>query len=230
MRARTILALTTALLALSGCWGGNWIASPGRVKNIEAGQIEMQAQIDSLAVVIRSTEALVRGLSAQSVSRTAELVDRIEALTAEMERALQKLGGEGTGPAVQDTLAGPGAQLLYDEAYMQYQQGDFGTASEGFRDLLRSYPSSSLADDAMYFMALSHQSLGEAHRAIEDLVAIFYLYPDSDRAPAALARAAAIYGAHSAADDRDRLTDLLLDYYPESEEAILIRESQGGDR
>jgi TolA-binding protein len=218
-----------AVLFMTGCWGSNWVASPGRVKNLEIRQLEMQAEIDSLTATLASTEALVRGLSAQSVSRTAELVDRIAALTAELERALQKLGDE-TAPAVQDSVAGPGAQLLYDEAYLQYQQGNFAIASEGFRDLVRSYPSSSLADDAMYFMALSHQSLGEAHRAIEDLVAIFYLYPSSDRAPAALARAAAIYGAHSATADRDRLNGMLMDHYPDSEEAILIRESQGGDR
>jgi TolA-binding protein len=221
--------VTTGITLLPGCWGANWVNSPGRVENMEIRQLEMQAEIDSLTASVESTAALLRGLSAQSISRTAELVDRIAALTSELERALQKLGSE-TVTAVQDTLAGPGAQLLYEEAYLQYQQGNFAVASEGFRDLVSSYPSSSLADDAMYFMALSHQSQGEAHRAIEDLVAIYYLYPSSDRAPAALSRAAAIYGAHSASEDRDRLNGILLDQYPESEEAILVRESQGGDR
>jgi TolA-binding protein len=230
MRMTTIVSAAAALLLLTGCWGANWVASPGRVKNIEAGQVEMSARIDSLSAAVENTEALVRGLSAQSVSRTAELVDRIEALTSELERALQKLGEEGTGPATQDSLAGPGAQVLYDEAYLQYQQGNYPVAFEGFMDLFTSYPTSSLADDAMYFMALSRQSMGEAHEAVEDLVALYYLYPDSDRAPAALARAAAIYGAHSASDDRDRLNGLLLDHYPDSEEAILVRESLGGDR
>ena len=229
LRILTVTAAAAVLLFLSGCWGSNWVASPGRVKNIETRQLEMQAEIDSLALTMASTEALVRGLSAQSVSRTAELVDRIEALTVELERALQKLGGD-TAPAVQDSVAGPGAQLLYDEAYLQYQQGNFTTAAEGFMDLVTSYPASALADDAMYFMALSHQSMGQAHRAIENLVAIFYLYPSSDRAPAAIARAAAIYGAHSATSDMERLNGLLMDHYPDREEAILIRESMGGDR
>ena len=228
-KALPIVCLTVVITLMSGCWGANWINSPGRIEKMEIRQQEMQADIDSLTAAVESTEALLRGLSAQSVSRAAELVDRIAALTSELERALQKLGGE-TGPAVQDTVAGPGAQLLYEEAYLQYQQGNFSTASEGFRDLVSSYPSSSLSDDAMYFMALSHQSLGEAHQAIEDLVAIYYLYPSSDRAPAALARAAAIYGAHSATEDLERLNGVLLDHYPDSDEAILVRGSQGGNR
>jgi TolA-binding protein len=214
------------LLAVCGCWGSNWVASPGRVRNIETRQLEMQAEIDSLTAAVESNEALLRGLSAQSVTRTAELVDRIAALTSELERALQKLDG-GTGTAIQDTIAGPAAQVLYSEAYLQYQQGNFATASEGFRDVLHTWPASALADDALYFMALSHQSMGEPHRAIEALVAVYYLYPSSDRAPAALARAAAIYGAHGADTDRDRLNGLLLDQYPQSDEAALVREYPG---
>jgi len=224
-----VTATAVLALLLTGCWGSNWVNSPGRVEKIEIRQLEMQELLDTLVLTVEGNESLLRGLTAQSGMRTAELIDRIAALAAELERALQKLDDGGSLP-VQDTVAGPGVQVLYNEAYMQYQQGNFEIASEGFRDVVRTHPSSSLADDAMYFMALSHQSMGDAHRAIEDLVAIYYVYPSSDRAPAGLARAAAIYGAHGASDDRERLNILLLEFYPGSDEAALVREEHGGSQ
>ena len=71
-------------------------------------------------------------------------------------------------------------------------------------------------------MALCHQSLGETHRAIEELAAVFYRYPTSDRAASALARAAAIYGSNSAEAELHRLESVILETYPDSEEARLI--------
>ena len=57
--------------------------------------------------------------------------DSTMALADELDLALMRLG---TGPAVtvQDTSAGPDAQLLYNEAYRQFQQGSFEISAKWY--------------------------------------------------------------------------------------------------
>lgn len=215
------ISLVASLLLLTGCLGF-WIHTPGEITEIQAEQQAMAEDLADLAAAVAGNETLLRGLQAQSGSRTAELVERLATLAAEMDLALSRMGGPGV-QAPQDTVAGPAAQLVYDEAYMQFQQGSFGIAAEGFLEVQREHPSSSLADDAMYYTGICWDELDLAHQAIECLVALYYLYPDSEWAPGALFRAGDIYRTHGVERDSGRLFDLLLSAYPSSDEAALVR-------
>ncbi len=225
-RSRLLAPLALALFC--ACWGGKFVDMPGRVERMEAGQADLQAGVDSLRAKAATAETLLRSLQAQSGSRTAELVEQLSALTDEMEQLLRRMGG-GTQarPSAADTAVSAGARVIYDEAYQQYQQRDYGTASMGFLEVFEDPGSGSLADDALYFAALCHEALGQAHKAIEELVALRLMFPESERAPAALSRAAAIYAAHGAGADRDRILQELIEDYPGSEEAGLARVSLG---
>lgn len=219
---RAGLAAIFAALLFTGCFG-LWVKTPKEVEEIRTEQLEMRQEIAELTEAVESNETLLRGLQAQSGSRTAELVETLSALADELDMALARLNSSG-GAAVQDTIAGPNAQLLFDEAYSQFQQGSFEIAAQGFMELHDKYPSSSLGDDALYYMAICWEEAGQAHRAIEDLLAVYYMYPGSEWAPAAIFRAADIYDQHGASAEKDRLFDLLLNRYPESDEAALVQE------
>lgn len=219
---RLVIASISILLLSSGCFG-IWVHTPQEIEDISADQQRMREDINELTGAVEDNEVLLRGLQAQSGTRTADLVDQLSALADELDLALMRLG---TGPTVtvQDTTSGPDAQLLYDEAYRQFQQGSFEISAEGFMELHDRYPASSLADDALYYMAICWEEAGQSHRAIEDLVALYYMYPNSEWAPGAIFRAADIYHLHGAPGERDRLFDLLLHRYPGSDEAALATE------
>jgi TolA-binding protein len=219
---RLAVASISVLLLTTGCFGF-WVHTPKEIENISTDQQLMREEIAALAQDVKDNETLLRGLQAQSGTRTAELVDRLSALADELDLALMRLGNTSSA-LPQDTVAGPGAELLYDEAYRQFQQGSFEIAAQGFSELHNSYPQSSLADDALYYMAICWEEAGESHRAIEDLVALYYMYPASEWAPGAIFRAADIYDIHGAPGERNRLFDLLLQVYPASDEAALVRE------
>ncbi len=221
---RLSIAAVTAFLLLTGCLGF-WIHTPKEIENIQTDQQELKADIQDLTAAMEANETLLRGLQAQSGSRTSDLIERLTALADELDMTLMRLNSSGT-TAVQDTVAGPGAQLLFDEAYRQFQQGSFDIAAQGFLELHDRHPSSSLADDALYYMAICWEEAGYSHRAIEDLVALYYMYPGSEWASGALFRAADIYATHGADAEKDRLFDLLLNRYPGSDEAALVRELQ----
>ncbi len=219
---RLVISFVSVLLLSTGCFGF-WIHTPEEIENISTDQKIMQENLEALTEAVENNEVLLRGLQAQSGIRTAELVDRLSALADELDLALMRLNSSG-GATVQDTTAGPDAQLLYNEAYRQFQQGSFEISAEGFMELHDRYPASSLADDALYYMAICWEEAGESHRAIEDLVALYYMYPESEWAPGAIFRAADIYDIHGAPGERNRLFDLLLYRYPGSDEAALARE------
>jgi TolA-binding protein len=214
-------AAIASLLLLTGCFGF-WIHTPGAITDMQAEQQAMRQDLANLADAVAGNETLLRGLQAQSGSRTAELVEQLVTLATEMDLALSRMGS-ADAHVVQDTLAGPDAQLVYDEAYMQFQQGSFEIAAQGFLEVQRDHPSSALADDAMYYTGICWDEQGNEHQAIEDLVALYYLYPSSEWAPGALFRAADIYRTHGVDADSERLFDLLLREYPGSDEAALIR-------
>lgn len=208
--------LIAFVLFFASCWGGQWVNSPSRVEDVDIRTAEMNKSLDSLTKLVEQNEVLLRGIQAQAGIRNGDHVQNLLELTDQLERML----GSGISSQAEGTPAA--VQVTYEEAFRQYQQGGYSVASEGFYEVAMGYPDASIADDALYYMALCHQSQGETHRAIEELVAVFYRYPTSDRAASALARAAAIYGANSAEAELHRLETVILETYPDSEEARLI--------
>jgi TolA-binding protein len=218
---KLLLLPVTGILLLTACWGGQWIHSPGRVEDIDARTAKISRMLDSIKVVTGQNEVLLRAIQAQAGMRSGDQTQNLLELADQLERMLSSGGSSRQG----STSAG--VQTAYDEAFRQYQQGGYSVAAEGFYEVAMGSPDSDVADDALYYLALCHQSLGEDHRAIEELTAVYYKYPASDRAASALARAAAIYSANSAVSEMHRLETVILDSYPNSEEARLIAGRRG---
>lgn len=213
---KLLLPVITALLLFTACWGGQWIYSPGRVDDIDQRTAGMVRTLDSLKSVSEQNEILLRAVQAQAGMHSGDQTQNLLELADQLERLLNSRGSSGS------SVTSAGVQLTYDEAFRQYQQGGYSVAAEGFCEVTIESPDADVADDALYYMALCYQSLGENHRAIEQLAAVYYKYPSSEKAAPALARAAAIYSANSAVAEMHRLETIILDNYPNSEEARLI--------
>ena len=222
--AATIMIALSCVTLATGC--AFIFETPDRVETIEARQLEMMSAVDSLVARVAANEELLRQLRAQSGSSAAELLENLSVLATELELALQDLRNDASSVlVVQDTTASdPEASTLYDEAFRQYQRRDYVASSEGFMEIVERFPASQYADDALYYLGMSHESDGQPHMAIEEYLGLYYRYPDSERAPAALYRAAMIYGYHNAITDRDRLLRMVMEEYPGSEEAELAAE------
>jgi TolA-binding protein len=215
---------TVFLLPLfCGCWLSTWSKAPGRVEKLEVSQAEMRVDVDSIAAGVERNQHLLRGIQAQAGMRDSGAAQQLSEMVSQLEAALARFTRARVG---QDDEAGA-AEPVYEDAFRQYQQGDYTRAAQGFRQVYTEYPRSVLADDALYFAALCNQALGQPHRAIEELVAVYFMYPSGDKTASALARAAAIYALHTAETERDRLEAIILQEYPQSDEARLIRQRTG---
>lgn len=210
-----------AVLLFTGCWGTKWANAPGRVEEMDIRTGEMEMTLDSVKMVTEQNEALLRAIQAQTGMQSGGQLSDLRELVDQLERMLS------SGSRVASSQTPESVQTAFEEAYRQYQQGGYSVASEGFLEIAMGNPDASVAPDALYYLALCHQNLGETHRAIEEFAAVYFRYPSSERAPASLARAAAIYGAHAAEADMNRLETMILELYPASEEARLISSRRG---
>lgn len=84
--------------------------------------------------------------------------------------------------------AGEGSSELaiYDGARGDFARGNYALAREGFEELLRRFPASTLADNAAYWLAESFYAEGQYLQALERYEDILLNYPSGDAVPAAL--------------------------------------------
>ena len=71
-RRLVLMAVSTVLLS-SGCLGF-WVRTPGEIEDLQADQSAMADELDQLAEAVAENESLLRGLQAQSGTRTADLL------------------------------------------------------------------------------------------------------------------------------------------------------------
>jgi tol-pal system protein YbgF len=199
--------------------------------------IQVQRQImDSLNATRRSV-AQVRGdlstdlyniqqqlvqlqeLTGQSQQRLTELRTRLEARGAQMEAS--PVPGDSARPTPEGGTAS--ADQMYEASLAQLRRGSLSTARLGLREMLRQYPTSERAPDALYFIGQSFASENP------DSAAAYYRqvvdkYPTSPRAAAALYNLGLLAERRKdmagARDAYQRVTQK----YPQSDEAALARD------
>jgi tol-pal system protein YbgF len=199
--------------------------------------LESQKQ---LAAFSSRAEALGRELAALS-TRLDEISQRVEQVSRQVKGAPASLAAgapvPGTGAAASPTTGSQPAQI-YQAAYLDLSKGNYSLAIAGFREFLRRFPDSELADNAQYWIGEAYFSLARTHatqgqpdkagpaleQAMQEFRKVIVNYPRGDKAPAALYKEALVLlDLKQQSLARARL-QYLLDHFPQSEEAPLARE------
>ncbi len=144
-----------------------------------------------------------------------------------------------TPPAPPRSATGNGtAEESYQAAYLDFSRGRYPLAISGFREFLRRFPDSSLADSAQYGIGESYYSLATAaasdgqsekatkslEQAVQEFRKVVVTYPRGTKVPTALYKEAlALAELKQTALARARL-QYLLDHFPQSEEAPLAKD------
>ncbi len=165
-------------------------------------------------------------LTGQSQQRLSELRTQLEARGAQIETTgSQGTAGSTPGDTAQPAPGGSAASpdQMYEASLAQLRRGSTGTARLGLRELLRTYPTSSRAPDALYFIGQSFAAENP------DSAAAYYSqvsdkYSTSPRAPSAQ------YNLGLLAERRKDITrakeayQRVVQKYPQSDEAALARD------
>src|SRR4051794_487651 len=173
-------------------------------------------------------------LTGQSQQRLSELRTQLEARGAQIETTAPSPGagagaGTGAGAGAGDTAqpaqgsSSASADQMYEASLAQLRRGSTGTARLGLRELLRSYPTSSRAPDALYFIGQSF--------AVEnpDSAAAYYTqvvdqYSTSTRAPSAMYNLGLLAERKKDNAKAKDAYQRVVQKYPQSDEAALARD------
>jgi tol-pal system protein YbgF len=200
----------------------------GRVERVVSNQslLTLSQRIDVLEAQMRE----LRGSVEEMQNSNEALRKQQRDLYADLDRRLKVIESAlkgGAGPANVGTVptlpsspgggpsvaAGGDDQAAYNRAFDALKASDYNGAITQFRDFLRQYPHSALADNAQYW-------LGEGFyvtRAYDDAIATFRAlgeqYPQSRKAPDALLKIGyAQFELKHMADARATLTQVVQRY------------------
>ena len=163
-------------------------------------------------------------LTGQSQQRLSELRTQLEARGAQIETSSPGPGAPTTGDTAQPSAgASTSADQMYEASLAQLRRGSTSTARIGLREMLRSYPTSPRAPDALYFIGQSFASENP------DSAAAYYrqvvdAYGTSARAPSALYNLGLLAERRKDTAKARDAYQRVVQKYPQSDEAALARD------
>ena len=207
-----------------------------------------RVQVDALLSAVTVSNDSVRAISARLARlQTAVSTDhyemgrqllQIQELSGQSQRRLQELRASleernqnaaaapaptATPDSLQPAPAGPGPAQLFQSSLDQMRRGSLRVARSGFEELLRTYPTSEDAPEAMIYIAATYAS--ERNQVAADSVygLVVQRYPSSPKAATALYKQAlSMREAGRIAQARAAFERIIKDY-PRSDEAELAR-------
>lgn len=149
---------------------------------------------------------------------------RLQELRASLEERSQAAAVPVTADPARPAPAGPGPAQLFQSSLDQLRRGSSSVARNGFEELLRTYPTSEDAPEAMVYIAETYAA--ERNQAAADSVygLVVQRYPASPKAATALYKHALSMKAAGRTTSARATFERVIRTYPRSDEAALARE------
>jgi tol-pal system protein YbgF len=230
------LALLCCAVALAGCETNAAEPDPtqvklndidqrlGRVERVVNNQslLSLSQRIDVLEAQVRELRGTVDELQNSNDALRKQQRDLYADLDRRIKAGAVPAGGGAAvglaptaGGGVVPAAAGAGAddQAAYNRAFDALKASDYSGAITQFRDFLRLYPRSALADNAQYWLGEGFYVTRDYDSAIAAFRALGEQYPQSRKAPDALLKIGfAQYELKHVADSRATLNQVVQRY------------------
>ena len=156
---------------------------------------------------------------------------RLQELRSSLEERSQTAAAPVTVPSVAGDTArsgppapGPGPAQLFQSSLDQLRRGSKSVARAGFEELLRNYPQSEDAPEAMIYIAETYAAERTHVPADSVYGLVVQRYPSSPKAATALYKHALSLRAAGRTTQARAAFDRIIKDYPRSDEAALARE------
>jgi tol-pal system protein YbgF len=159
-------------------------------------------------------------LTGQSQQRLSELRTQLEARGAEIQTTGPAAPGDSARP---EGASNASADQMYEASLAQLRRGSTGTARLGLRELLKSYPTSQRAPDALYFIGQSF-STENPDSAGAYYSQVVERYSSSPRASSALYNLGLLAERRKDMPKAKDAYQRVVQKYPQSDEAALARD------
>jgi len=236
-------ALAVALLG----WLAAGLLVPGcyapQIALLKSGLDSLRTVADTLTVrdsvayaVLRATRRevaeqrdILLSTRATSGTTTQEVFDQMTRLEGKLDEVMGRFQqiAQRAAPA---TPTGNELGQIYDQASQDLTQGRYAMAVQGFRDFLRRYPASELADNAQYGVGECFFAQSVFDSAEVEYARVETQFPSGDKVPAALYKLALSRERLGKTDASRKVLEDLVKRFPNAGEAQLARERLGGRR
>jgi tol-pal system protein YbgF len=162
----------------------------------------------------------IQELSGQSQRRLQELRASLE----ERNQTAAVIAPPAPGDTSRPAPAGPGPAQLFQSSLDQLRRGSSTVARGGFEELLRSYPQSEDAPEAMVYIAETYAAERNAAAADSVYALVVDRYPTSPKAATALYKRALAFRTAGKTTAARAAFDRIVREHPGSDEATLARE------
>lgn len=181
---------------------------------------------------IKSLEGRVAQLDEALKAQDAQLKLREE----EVNKLRETIQGLQPPPAPLAENVGVGAQAEvwagetetvkrdYEIAWSALDKKDYRLAIQRFKDFLKRYPKSNLADNAQYWIGESYYALREFDRAILEFDAVRRKYPQGEKIPAALLKQGYSFAELGEKVNARLILQEVIEKYPQSPEAMRAKQ------
>ncbi|MDO8426469.1 MAG: tol-pal system protein YbgF [Deltaproteobacteria bacterium] len=139
---------------------------------------------------------------------------------ARQERPTEKAASASIGPAKADT-----PEALYNRGQDLFISGRYGEARKAFLSLVKRFPESSFADNALYWAGESYYSEKDFEKALLRFREVADKYPGENKAPDALLKVGFTLMEINRPEDAKEALQGLTRRYPESEAAIKAKKA-----
>lgn len=210
MRARVTVGLLT--LVAAGCAStppeqdklNDLETRLARLERIVANEAEVSQRLDEEQNDLRD----LRGRLDELEHNNEKLTRQERDLYGDLDKRIAAMGGPASGTAAGSAAGAAGAagaaaagaaagtaaasgpssteQAVYNQAFDALKAGSYSTAITGFRDFLKTYPDSSLADNAQYWLGEAYYVNHDYDSATGAFRTVLKKWPDSRKAPDAL--------------------------------------------
>ena len=164
----------------------------------------------------------------QQLVQLQELTGQSQQRLSELRTQLEARGEQISSATPRDTAAAPSpasasADQMYEASLAQLRRGSTSTARQGLREMLRTYPTSERAGDALYFIGQSFAAENP------DSAAVYYeqvvqKHPSSSRAASALYNLGLVAERRKETRKARETYQRVVQKYPQSDEAALARD------
>jgi tol-pal system protein YbgF len=155
-------------------------------------------------------------LTGQSQQRLSEMRTQLEARSEQINSAAADTGRAATPAAAS-------ADQMYEASLAQLRRGSTATARSGLREMLKTYPTSDRAGDALYFIGQSYAA-ENTDSAIAYYNQVVQKYPTSSRAGSALYNLGLLAERRKETKKAREAYQRVIQKYPQSDEAALARD------
>ena len=189
--------------------------------------LELSSQLEALRGDISRMRGQIEVLTNQvevADKRQKDLYLDIDTRLRKLEQTREQQAAASDKPAAAEAEASPAETKAYQAALDQFKLGNYAAAVTAMQGFMVTYPNSSLAPNAQYWVGMAYSGQRDYKSAIAAQRKLLTTWPDNPKAPDAMLSIASAQETMGARGEAQKTLQELIARYPGSSASVSARQ------